>query len=279
MAVIVVLASYLLGSVSFSVLIARWRGGIDIRAHGSGNAGATNTLRVLGPGPAVAVFALDALKGVAAVAAALWLAPDRPWIHMAAGLAAVAGHNWPLWFRFRGGKGIATTIGIVATLMFLPGLAAGAVGILAIALTRYVSLGSLLFTGLLPVAAWLFDKPPAYIWGSLAIAVFAWFRHRGNVAKLLKGEENKLGAGRAAGAAKPAGGGAAHAPQPSERPAGAAHPGQAERRQVAGKRAEPAPSRDAAEREPAALAAEIAGPGKPVHGADPEQAAKGDIQP
>jgi glycerol-3-phosphate acyltransferase PlsY len=197
MAVIVVLAGYLLGSVSFSVLIARWRGGIDIRAHGSGNAGATNTLRVLGLGPAVAVFVLDTLKGVIAVLLALWLVPDAPWAHVAAGLAAVAGHNWPIWFRFRGGKGIATTIGIVATLMFFPGLAAGIVGILAIVFTRYVSLGSLLFTGLLPLSALLFKQPAELVWGSLIIAAFAWYRHRKNLVKLLKGEENKLGDKRA----------------------------------------------------------------------------------
>lgn len=205
MAVIVVLAAYLLGSISFSVLIARWRGGIDIRAHGSGNAGATNTLRVLGIGPAIAVFVLDLLKGVIAVLLAAWLVPGNLWVHVAAGLAAVAGHNWPVWFRFRGGKGIATTIGIVATLMFLPGLVAGAVGIAAIALTRYVSLGSLLFTALLPLAVFLFDRPAELVWGSVIIAVFAWFRHRGNLVKLVKGQENKLGA-KGAAAGNPASG-------------------------------------------------------------------------
>lgn len=192
MAVFVILAAYFLGSVSFSVLIARRLGGIDIRAHGSGNAGATNMLRVLGPGPAAAVFALDVLKGVIPVLAAMWLVPGEKGVHMAAGLAAVAGHNWPVWFRFRGGKGIATTIGVVATLMFLPGLAAGALGILAIALTRYVSLGSLVFTGLLPFSVLAFDRPPEFLWGSVVIAVLAWYRHRGNLAKLVRGQENKL---------------------------------------------------------------------------------------
>lgn len=196
MAVFVVLAAYLLGSVSFSVLIARWRGGIDIRAHGSGNAGATNTLRVLGLGPAISVFVLDLLKGVVPVLAAGWLVPGEPWVQVASGIAAVIGHNWPVWFRFRGGKGIATTIGVVATLMFLPGLVAGAIGILAIVLTRYVSLGSLLFTGLLPVSLLVFDKPAEMVWGSLVIAVLAWYRHCGNIVKLVKGQENKIGSGK-----------------------------------------------------------------------------------
>ena len=215
MAVFVILAAYLLGSVAFSVLIARWVGGIDIRAHGSGNAGATNTLRVLGPGPAAAVFVLDVLKGVVSVLAAKWLVPGEAWAHMAAGLAAVAGHNWPVWFRFRGGKGIATTIGVVATLMFLPGLAAGIVGILAIVLTRYVSLGSLLFAGLLPLSVLLFGRPAELVWGSLVIAALAWYRHRGNLAKLVRGEERRIEFGRKGN--RPAGEG-------GERPAGCGAP-------------------------------------------------------
>lgn len=202
MAIVVTLAGYLLGSVSFSVLIAKWLGGIDIRSHGSGNAGATNTLRVLGIGPALTVFVLDLLKGAAAVVLAGWLVPGNLWAQVAAGLAAVAGHNWPIWFRFRGGKGIATTIGFVASLMFLPGVLAGAVGILAIVLTRYVSLGSLLFTALLPVFVLVLDRPAELFWASLVITVLAWFRHRGNLVKLIRGQENKLGAkkGKSGGA-------------------------------------------------------------------------------
>lgn len=205
MAVVVTLAGYLLGSISFSVLIAKWIGGIDIRSHGSGNAGATNTLRVLGIGPALTVFVLDMLKGAGAVLLAAWLVPGNLWAQAAAGLAAVAGHNWPVWFRFRGGKGIATTIGFVASVMFVPGVLAGAIGILAIALTRYVSLGSLLFTALLPVFVVVLDRPAEFFWASLVIAGLAWFRHRGNLLKLLRGQENKLGSrkGKSDGAVSP----------------------------------------------------------------------------
>lgn|SRR5690554_807416 len=205
MAAAVILAGYLLGSVSFSVLIAKWVGGIDIRSHGSGNAGATNTLRVLGIGPALTVFALDLLKGAGAVLLAAWLVPGNLWVQAAAGLAAVAGHNWPVWFRFRGGKGIATTIGFVASVMFVPGVIAGAIGILAIVLTRYVSLGSLLFTALLPVFVLVLDRPAELFWSSLVIMALAWFRHRGNLLKLIRGEENKIGAGKgkAGGTATP----------------------------------------------------------------------------
>src|SRR6185312_11441102 len=93
--------SYLLGSIAFSIVIAKWVKGIDIRQHGSGNAGATNTLRVLGKGPAVLVLLLDAAKGIAAVLIGRWLGGENAeWVAALCGLAAVLGHNWPIWFRF-----------------------------------------------------------------------------------------------------------------------------------------------------------------------------------
>jgi len=197
--VIAIVAAYLLGSVSFSVLFARLFKGIDIRNHGSGNAGATNTLRVLGKGPAILVLVLDICKGVLAVWLGRWLAPDYDWTPALAGLAAVIGHNWPLYFHFKGGKGIATTIGMLATLCFLPSLIAGIVGILAIVFTRYVSLGSLLFVTLTPVvliiysAAGWHDYGTAVLIVSIAIWALAVWRHRGNLVKLKNGTENKLG--------------------------------------------------------------------------------------
>ncbi|WP_424766087.1 glycerol-3-phosphate 1-O-acyltransferase PlsY [Paenibacillus sp. sgz302251] len=191
--VIAVALSYLLGSVSFSIVIAKWVKGIDIRQHGSGNAGATNTLRVLGKGPGILVFVLDIAKGVAAV----WIGhglSDNSWIPVLCGLAAIVGHNWPIWFRFKGGKGIATTVGVIATLAFVPALCAGIVAIATIALTRYVSLGSLLFAALTPlfIAIFYFSLPLLSV--SLLICIFAFVRHQSNIVKLLKGTENKLGA-------------------------------------------------------------------------------------
>ncbi|MFB9329562.1 glycerol-3-phosphate 1-O-acyltransferase PlsY [Paenibacillus aurantiacus] len=188
-----ILISYLLGSVSFSILIAKWVKGIDIRNHGSGNAGATNTLRILGKGPAIAVFALDIAKGVAAVLLGKFMV-GGDWLPVLCGLAAIAGHNWPVWFGFKGGKGIATTVGVIATLAFLPALIAGLIAIASIALTRFVSLGSLIFAALTPVFIWLMDRPMALLWASLVICVFAFVRHRSNIVKLMQGRENKLGA-------------------------------------------------------------------------------------
>src|SRR5699024_8463811 len=128
--------SYLLGSISFSIVIAKTVKGIDIRQHGSGNAGATNTLRVLGKGPGLLVFLLDLIKGIAAVAIGYKLG-QQEWAPVLCGLAAIIGHNWPIWFKFKGGKGIATTVGVMATLAFIPALIAGVLTIIAIAITRY----------------------------------------------------------------------------------------------------------------------------------------------
>jgi glycerol-3-phosphate acyltransferase PlsY len=196
-AVIAVIISYLLGSVSFSIVIARLVKGIDIRQHGSGNAGATNTLRVLGKGPGIAVFILDIAKGVAAV----WIGHAlnggyESWTPVLCGLAAIVGHNWPIWFRFKGGKGIATTVGVIATLAFIPALIAGVVAIAIIAITRYVSVGSLLFAALVPVGIGIMTGNGPMLWASLLICVFAFVRHRSNLVKLVQGKENKLGAKR-----------------------------------------------------------------------------------
>ncbi|MEK3721757.1 glycerol-3-phosphate 1-O-acyltransferase PlsY [Paenibacillus sp. FSL H8-0034] len=192
--VIPILIGYLLGSVSFSLLAGKLLKGIDIRNHGSGNAGATNTLRVLGVGPGVTVLLLDALKGVIAVMLGSWLGDGSSLLLVLCGVAAIAGHNWPIFYGFRGGKGIATTIGVMITLAFVPVLIAGAAAILVIAITRYVSLGSLLLTALLPILIWSMGFPMEIFIVSLILFVFAWYRHRSNIVKLLNGKENKLGA-------------------------------------------------------------------------------------
>jgi glycerol-3-phosphate acyltransferase PlsY len=188
-----ILAGYLLGSVSFSYLLAKLLKGVDIRHHGSGNAGATNTLRVIGVGPAIAVLVLDAAKGVLAVWLGRWITPDEPYVAALSGLAAVIGHNWPIFLGFRGGKGVATTIGVMATLAFLPALYAGIVAIAAIAVTRFVSLGSLIFALLLPVLAFALHYPPFIVWIGIIVCVFAFIRHRSNIVKLVQGKEHKLG--------------------------------------------------------------------------------------
>jgi acyl phosphate:glycerol-3-phosphate acyltransferase len=194
--VIAIVAGYLLGSISFSYIIARLIKGIDIRKHGSGNAGATNTLRVLGKGPAIAVLLLDVLKAIIAVWIGKWVAPDVIWVSVLCGLAAIAGHNWPIFFGFRGGKGIATTIGVMVSLCFMPALFAGIIAILTIVATRYVSLGSLIFAALLPFFIFAMGRPIEFVIGSIIIGVFAFVRHRSNIVKIVRGQENKIGSKR-----------------------------------------------------------------------------------
>ncbi|AJS58020.1 glycerol-3-phosphate 1-O-acyltransferase PlsY [Paenibacillus sp. IHBB 10380] len=189
-----IIMSYLLGSISFSVLLAKMLKGIDIRQHGSGNAGATNTLRILGKGPAIIVLCLDVIKGIVAVWIGKWLGGDSTWIPALCGIAAIIGHNWPVYFHFRGGKGIATTIGVMVTFSFIPALYAGIIAILIILVTRYVSLGSLVFVALTPVFLLILGGYAASIfWTSLIICLFAFWRHRGNIVKIARGCENKIG--------------------------------------------------------------------------------------
>lgn len=197
MGILSIILSYLLGAISFSYLMGQVLKKLDIRDHGSGNAGATNTLRVLGVGPAIIVLLLDCGKGIAAVWLGFFLSGGNAVIAASAGTAAVIGHNWPVFFNFRGGKGVATTIGVLATLVIWPALIAGAAAILSIFVTRYVSLGSLLFitgTTILTFALYnVFNYPFEYIYFLAFLTVLSLWRHSTNIKRLIQGTESKLG--------------------------------------------------------------------------------------
>ncbi len=186
-----ILLSYLIGSISFSYLTAHVLKGIDIREHGSGNAGATNTLRVVGKGPAILVFILDMIKGMAAVGIGYLLGGD-PITLMSSGIAAIVGHNWPVFLRFRGGKGIATTVGITLTLMFKGFWIIAIITVVIIFFTRYVSLGSLVFASGVPVIALVMDYPSPFFWLGLIITFLAFLRHIDNIRRLLTGKERRI---------------------------------------------------------------------------------------
>lgn len=186
------LAAYLLGSVSFGYLAGKLLKGIDIRQFGSGNAGTTNIQRTLGTGPAVVVLVLDVGKGLAAVLLAKALGVGPIW-QMLAGMAAVAGHNWPVFFGFRGGRGIATTIGVFIGLVPAVMLIAAIFGIITVALTRYVSLGSIVGALTVPFSMLLLRQPPAFAIPGTFMAIVAVWRHRDNIKRLLRGTEHKLG--------------------------------------------------------------------------------------
>ncbi|MET1249813.1 glycerol-3-phosphate 1-O-acyltransferase PlsY [Sporolactobacillus sp. STCC-11] len=188
-----IIVSYLIGSISFSYLITKKIKKIDIRKTGSGNAGATNTMRVLGTGPAIGVLLLDVLKGIVCVliARALGL-PD--WAVALSGFASIIGHDFPVYFGFKGGKGVATTIGVFFMIMPLYALIAGILTILIIAATRFVSLGSLFFLIATPVLGWIFsDYSSGVLVASFLILLLAFYQHRANIVRLIHGNENKLG--------------------------------------------------------------------------------------
>lgn len=197
--IVPIVISYLLGSITFSVIIGRIINGVDVRKFGSGNAGATNTLRVLGRGPAFLVFLLDMSKGIAAVWLGRWIGSDEIGISILCGLSAIVGHNWPIFFNFKGGKGIATTIGVLFSLCFMPVIYAGAVALIIIVYTRYVSLGSLIFVTILPLFLLVLDFRIEILWASLIILIFAYIRHKSNIIKLIQGKENKIGSTKIGG--------------------------------------------------------------------------------
>jgi acyl phosphate:glycerol-3-phosphate acyltransferase len=189
MALIVVMA-YCIGSVPFALLLAR---GGDVRRIGSGNVGAANALRASGVRAGVLVALLDIAKGAASVGLAMRLSSDGT-APAAAGFAAILGHVYPIWLRFKGGKGVATACGVFSVLTPLAALPAFAVFMATAWSTRYVSLGSILATLALPPIAYATGYPVATLVAACAAAVLILFRHRGNLARLLSGTERRLGA-------------------------------------------------------------------------------------
>lgn len=185
---------YLLGSFPSGYLAGRWCAGVDIRQLGSGSTGATNVLRQVGKGPALVVFVVDVFKGSAAVilARALLGAGAYGWL-VAAGLAALAGHIWPIWLGGKGGKAVATGFGMLLGLVPAVGLACLGVFLTSLALSRIVSISSVLAAAALPLLMAGAGAPGAYLGLGLVAAVMVIWRHRSNLARLLKGEEPRLG--------------------------------------------------------------------------------------
>ena len=194
--VVLVCTAYLLGAVPFGYLLAGAVRGVDIRTLGSGNIGATNVGRVLGRGWGLSVFVLDVLKGYLAAHIGKLLG-GQP-LAAAAGLAAIVGHNWPVYLKFRGGKGVATSCGVFLAVFPMGLLISFGVWVAAVAVWRYVSVGSMLAgIGLLISAFALPDDPlgKGKFLTALAglVAVMSIVRHRSNIHRLLQGTENKVG--------------------------------------------------------------------------------------
>jgi len=185
------LVGYLLGSIPFGLVLTRMTGKGDIRAIGSGNIGATNVLRTGSKGLAALTLLLDGGKGAAAALVMGHWGPDYA---LLAGLFAVIGHDFPVWLRFRGGKGVATTIGVLLALAWPVGLIACGVWLATALIFRISSLAALVALAASPLAMfWLSDVNRTVIATLLALLAFA--RHYANIRRLLKGEEPKIGGG------------------------------------------------------------------------------------
>ena len=201
--VLVVVLAYLIGSIPFGYLIVRMSGRGDVRQTGSGGTGATNVSRRAGKAAGVFTLVLDALKGVIAVLVArtvfAGVGPYADWLAAVAGIAAIVGHIFPVWLHFRGGKGVATGVGVFFVLAPVALLCAGVLFVAIVALTRYVSLGSIIAAVTIPLFVWLqavFVEPVAdlrpLLTAAITGALLIVFAHRGNIGRLARGSESQI---------------------------------------------------------------------------------------
>ncbi len=201
--IITAVLAYLLGSTPSGFLAAKAKG-IDIRTVGSGNIGATNAFRVLGRPLGSAVLLMDALKGYAAAAFLPYLIMQlfpavnshHDGLSITGGAGAILGHNYTCWLKFKGGKGVATTGGVVLAWAPLAVLVTFAVWVIFVKLTRYVSVGSIAAATVLPIAVWLSDKSPTMVIVLATLCALAIYKHKGNIQRLIDGTENKVGANK-----------------------------------------------------------------------------------
>jgi glycerol-3-phosphate acyltransferase PlsY len=186
-----VIVAYLLGAIPFGFLIVRLTTGKDVRASGSGNIGATNVLRTTGRAAGVATLLLDIAKGYAAVWIAAALTHDSAlWTSMSA-LAVMAGHAFPVFLNFHGGKAVAALVGAFLYLTPVPLLAAALVFVATVAATRYISAGSVVAAATFPLGVWMIEHPPfAVLLASLIAAIFIVYRHKPNLQRIRAGTEN-----------------------------------------------------------------------------------------
>ena len=199
--IVVAILSYLIGSINFSIIISKKVAGFDVREKGSGNAGTTNMLRTVGKKAALITLVCDILKGVISILLALLIGKiakeaNNSILVQIAGILVIIGHTFPIFFKFKGGKGVATAVGVLLTTNWQIGLICLIFGLVLIALTRMVSLGSITAAILFPILV-LFIKTNYIVEGnyfiySLIIAVMVVFNHRENEKRLLSGTENKL---------------------------------------------------------------------------------------
>lgn len=185
--VLVIIIAYFLGNISPSILLGRARG-VDIKKEGSGNAGTTNALRVLGKKAAVITLIIDISKGFAAVQIGYWLSGSQAAMFCA--LAAFIGHIWPLLFKFKGGKGVAVAFGTVLGINWQLALLALGIVALTVLITRMVSMGSVIAAVSFPVISYFLERD--FFWFGIVMALIMLYAHRSNIKRIVKGEEHKL---------------------------------------------------------------------------------------
>lgn len=190
--VALLLAAYLLGSVPYGYIVGRIRG-LDVRQHGSGNIGASNVMRLLGVPAGILVLLLDASKGYLGVAMMRMAGFDMPELLLLAGLCAVVGHTWSVFLRFRGGRGVASSLGVVIALAPTVAGIAFLSWVIVLVLTRYISLASVIAGAVLPIAMILLKQPGVYILGGFVIFILDVYRHVPNFRRLMAGTEPKIG--------------------------------------------------------------------------------------
>ncbi|MEM7464420.1 MAG: glycerol-3-phosphate 1-O-acyltransferase PlsY [Pseudomonadota bacterium] len=181
---------YLLGSIPFGLLLSRMFGLGDVRNIGSGNIGATNVLRTGNKPVAAATLLLDGLKGTAAVLLGSYFGAEGA---LAAGYGAFTGHCFPVWLKFKGGKGVATYIGILGGVAWIYALAFMGIWLIVAIVTRYSSLSALVATGMTPIMIWGYGGSVGAIIMSAVLAAICWWNHRANISRLRSGEESKIG--------------------------------------------------------------------------------------
>ena len=201
--VITAIIAYLIGSVNFSVILSKKMAGFDVREKGSGNAGTTNMLRSIGKKAAALTLICDVLKGVVAILIAMFIGwvfkvENQSLLVQIAGIAVVLGHTFPIFFGFKGGKGVATSLGILVMSNWQIGLICLVFGVLLIALTRMVSLGSCAAAVLFPVLTlfitdnYIVSQGSGYLIYSIILAVIVLFNHRSNIKRIMNGTENRI---------------------------------------------------------------------------------------
>lgn len=192
-AALAIAGGYLFGSIPFGLVLTRLAGLGDIRDIGSGSIGATNVLRTGNKALAAATLLLDSGKGAIAVVIALLLAGSTmgPTLGILAGVAAVFGHNFPAWLKFKGGKGVATSFGVLIAIAPLVALGAGLVWLLVAVVTRYSSAAALTACLVAPVIAWALNLPDVTV-ACAVLAALGWIRHHQNIGRLIAGEESKI---------------------------------------------------------------------------------------